>query len=70
MSKDPSAKCYQHKETLQKKSRKRYQGLSKEEKKKYREYGRERYKNLPEHEKERLAEYRKKKHKFWINMSN
>ena len=60
MPKDPSAKCYQQIETLQEKSRKRYQGLSKEEKKKYREYGQERYKNLSEHEKERLAEYRKK----------
>ena len=42
-----------------KKSRKRYQNLSKEEKEKKWQYGRERCKNLSEDEKQKLVEYRK-----------
>ena len=61
MSKNLSAKYYQeNKERLQKKSRKRYQNLSKEEKGKKQQYGRERYKNLSEEKKQKLVEYRKK----------
>ena len=61
MSKNLSAKCYQeNKERLQKKTRERYQNLSKEEKEKKRQYGRERCKNLPEDEKNKLVDYRKK----------
>ena len=51
MSKDLSAKYYQENtEGLQKKARKRYQNLSKEENKKKQQYGLERYKNLSEDE--------------------
>ena len=60
MSKNLSAKYYQeNKERLQKKARKRYQNLSKEEKGKKQQYGRERYKNLSEEKKQKLVEYRK-----------
>ena len=60
MSKNLSAVYYQeNKEKLQKKSRKRYQSLSKEEKEKKRQYGSERYKNLSEDEKQKLVEYKK-----------
>ena len=53
---DSSAKYYpDNKERLQKKACKRYQSLSKEEKKKKQQYGRERYKNLPENEKQKLV---------------
>ena len=60
MSKTLSVKYYQeNKERLLKKSRKRYQNLSREEKEKKRQYGCESYKNLSEDEKQKLVEYRK-----------
>ena len=43
-----------------KKARKRYQNLSKEEKRRKPQHGYEPYKNLPEYEKEKLVEYSKK----------
>ena len=50
-SKDSSANYYQNnKGRLQKKVRKKYQSLFKEEKQKNRQHGCERYKNLPEDE--------------------
>ena len=68
MSKNLSAKYYQeNKERLQKKTRKRYQNLSKEEKEKKRQYGRERYKNLSGNEKNKLFECRKKYHRMRKN---
>ena len=45
---------------LQKKTRERYQSLSKEEKENKPHYGGERYKNFSEDEKNKLVEYRKK----------
>ena len=61
MYKDLSAKYYQNnKEILQKKARKKYQSLSKQEKGKKWQYDRKRCKNLPEDEKQKLAKYRKK----------
>ena len=50
-------KYYQENE--EKKACKKYQNLSKEEKKKW-QYGHEWYKNFSEDEKQKLAEYRKK----------
>ena len=59
MSKTLSAKYYQeNKERLQKKARKRYQYLSKEEKETKWQYACEHYKNLSD-EKQKLVEYRK-----------
>ena len=62
MTRQASAKYYQkNKEKVEKKkSRKRYQNLSEEEKNKRQEYGHERYKNLSEDEKQKLVEYRKR----------
>ena len=62
MSKTLSAKYYQeNKETPQKKTiRKSYQNLSKEEKKKKRQYDLEHYKNLSEDKKQKFVKYRKK----------
>ena len=68
MSKDLSAKYYQNnKESLQKKTCKGYQSLSKEEKEKKQQYCCERYKKLPENKKQKLAEYRKKYYKMRKN---
>ena len=57
------------KRKLQKRARERYQGLSKEEKKK-RHYGHEQCKTFPEDKKQRLMEYRKNEKKcfFMINI--
>ena len=64
MSKNLSAKYYQkNKERLQKKARKRYQNISKEENEKKQQYGCERYKKLSEDEKQKQVEYRKKYHR-------
>ena len=61
MSKNLSVRYYQeNKERLQKRDRKRYQNLSKEEQEKKQRYGRERYKNLSKYEKQNLVEYRRK----------
>ena len=61
MSKNLLAKYYQgNKRRLQRKSREKYQNLSKEGKEKERQYGRERYKNLSENAKNKLVKYRKK----------
>ena len=52
MSKNSSAKCYENnKERLQRKTRERYQSLSKEKNKKKHQYRCEWHKNLPEDEK-------------------
>ena len=60
MTRQASAKYYQKtKKRLKKKSRKRYQNLSEEEKNKRREYGHERYKNLSEDEKQKLVSIEK-----------
>ena len=60
MSKDSSSKYYQNDlKKLQRKSRKKYQSLSKKEKEIKQQYVCERYKNLPEDEKQKLVEYRK-----------
>ena len=61
MSNTLSAKYYHEINILQKKARSRYQNLSKEEKKKKRQYGRERKKYLSE------DEYRKKYYKMKKN---
>ena len=66
MFKNRSAKYYQKsKKKLQNKVREMYQNLSKEERKKKRQYGRKRYKNLPEDEK--LVQYRQEYYKIWKN---
>ena len=61
MSRELSAGYYKkNKEKIHKKSRKRYQNLTEEEKNKKQEYGCERYKNLSEDEKQKLVECRKR----------
>ena len=60
MSKDSCTKYYQkNKERLQKKTRERYQNLSKEEKDKEWQYCCQRYKNLSKDKKQRMVEYKK-----------
>ena len=59
MSRNLSAEYYQeNKERLQKKTRKRYQNLSKEGKEKNQQYGCKRYKNPSEEKKQKLVEHR------------
>ena len=61
MSKNLLVRYYQeNKERLQKRDRKRYQNLSKEEQEKKQRCGCERYKNLSKYEKQNLVQYRKK----------
>ena len=68
LSKDSSDRHYQKIQIKKsKKSRKRYQNPTEEEKIKNREYGHERYTNLPEAEKQELVEYRKRYHKMRKN---
>ena len=67
MSKNLSAKYYQeNKERLQKKSRERYQNLSKHKKKQH-DHGHEHYKNLSEDDKSKLVQYIKKYYKMRKN---
>ena len=68
MSKILSAIYYQeNEERLQKKARKRYQNLSKEEREKKRQYGCEHYKNISKDGKQKLVEYTEKYYRMRKN---